>query len=464
MKKHYLLLASLFTLYLNAQTGSVGINTEKPQATLHVVGNPADTSKLDGIIAPRITGDELSAKTYTTAQIGALVYVTSPASNLSGQVKNVSTTDYYVFDGNYWQSLTPALYDVVMRGNYSPKYISFTGDASTKQGAVDGAIGFNSTTKNFLFGTINENQTGTYNLNFGSGNGIKFTSAQKNTNVGNGAGNYLTTGSYNSIFGYNAAYALNVGIENSIFGYLAGQGDVNGSGYSYSTFLGAKAGFKSLNGKYNTFSGYSSGYNNTIGDYNTFSGTYSGYNNISGFFNSFYGGLTGHIIKNGNSNVIFGYGAGGSKNQTPTQSSNRNIYIGRLAGAGVQGDNNIFIGTQAGFVPGTGTLGVYNNKLIIHNRNGFLDDETSATATTNEENTFTTGLILGDFAERWVKFNGTFSINPSYLNSDASFTKNVVAKPDGTFGIENKISVPAPPTTGNYILKSINGVIQWVAE
>ena len=105
-----------------------------------------------------------------------------------------------------------------------------------------------------------------------------------------------------------------------------------------------------------------------------------------------------------------------------------------------------------------------NNKLIIHNRNGFVDDETSATATTNAEDTFTTGLILGDFAERWVKFNGTFSINPSYLNSDTSFTKNVVAKPDGTFGIEDKISVPAPPTTGNYVLKSINGVIQWIAE
>ena len=370
-------------------------------------------------------------------------------------------------DISNWNSKLSAEIDtlesVVNRGNYSPRYISFTRDASTNQGAVDGAIGFNSTTKNFIFGTINENQTGTYNLNFGSGNGIKFTSAQKNTNVGNGAGNYLTTGSYNSIFGYNAAYALNTGTENSIMGYLAGQGDVNGSSYSYSTILGSRAGFKSINGKYNTFVGYTAGYNNTIGDYNTFTGSYSGYNNTSGFFNTFYGGTTGAIIKNGNSNVLLGYGAAGAKNQTPTVASNRNIYIGRLAGTGVQGDNNVFIGTQAGFVPGTGTLAVYNNKLIIHNRNGFIDDETSATATTNAEDTFSTGLILGDFAVRWVKFNGSLIVNPTYLTADNTYTKNVVAKPDGTFGIENKISVPAPPTTGNYILKSINGVIQWIA-
>lgn len=461
MKKNYLLLASLFTLYLNAQTGSVGINTENPKATLHVVGNSSDTNSLDGIIAPNIKGDELARKIYNADQTGAVIYVTTPCSDLSGQVINVSKIGYYFFNGSVWLPFNAeekdTLESVMLRGNFAPKKIDF-------EITVNPFSLYYKNNNFFASNSYNDSSTGTNNILFGQNTGKNFSTASRNLLFGNSAANYLTTGSYNSIFGYNAAYALNVGIENSIFGYLAGQGDVNGSGYSYSTFLGARAGFKSLNGKYNTFSGYSSGYNNTIGDYNTFSGTYSGYNNISGFFNSFYGGLTGHIIKNGNSNVIFGYGAGGSKNQTPTQSSNRNIYIGRLAGAGVQGDNNIFIGTQAGFVPGTGTLGVYNNKLIIHNRNGFVDDETSATATTNAEDTFTTGLILGDFAERWVKFNGTFSINPSYLNSDTSFTKNVVAKPDGTIGLENKISIPTPPTTGNYILKSINGVLTWIAE
>jgi hypothetical protein len=38
---------------------------------------------------------------------------------------------------------------------------------------------------------------------------------------------------------------------------------------------------------------------------------------------------------------------------------------------------------------------------------------------------------------------------------------------DGEIAAKNLseiISVPQPPTTGNYILKSINGTIQWVLE
>jgi len=35
----------------------VGINTSTPQATLDVNGKPTDNTVLDGIIAPRITGD-----------------------------------------------------------------------------------------------------------------------------------------------------------------------------------------------------------------------------------------------------------------------------------------------------------------------------------------------------------------------------------------------------------------------
>ncbi|MCW3160831.1 hypothetical protein [Chryseobacterium oryctis] len=80
----------------------VGINTEIPATTLDVVGKPSDPSKLDGIIAPRLSGDELSAKTYTSAQTGALVYVNAAAGSLTGQVANVDAPGYYYFDGTVW--------------------------------------------------------------------------------------------------------------------------------------------------------------------------------------------------------------------------------------------------------------------------------------------------------------------------------------------------------------------------
>jgi len=42
--------------------GQVGINTENPEATLDVVGNGDDVNQFDGIIPPRLTGDQLSKK------------------------------------------------------------------------------------------------------------------------------------------------------------------------------------------------------------------------------------------------------------------------------------------------------------------------------------------------------------------------------------------------------------------
>jgi len=160
MKKYLFAISTLTSFYLNAQNGSVGINTESPKATLHVLGNPSDTSKLDGIIAPIITGDELAAKTYGTDQTGAILYVTASATNKTGQVSNVSYPDYYYFNGTKWLALHEPLYDVVNRGNFSPKYISFSGSATTKQGTLDGAIGFNPTTYSYYFGNMNQSHTG----------------------------------------------------------------------------------------------------------------------------------------------------------------------------------------------------------------------------------------------------------------------------------------------------------------
>ncbi|EJL70313.1 autotransporter outer membrane beta-barrel domain-containing protein [Chryseobacterium populi] len=99
--KNYLLIGTLFSSV--AVFSQVGIQTQTPQATLDVVGVPGDTSKLDGIIAPRLTGDELRAKTYTVSQTGALVYVTAADTAPAGQTVNVTTAGYYYFDGTLWQ-------------------------------------------------------------------------------------------------------------------------------------------------------------------------------------------------------------------------------------------------------------------------------------------------------------------------------------------------------------------------
>lgn len=57
--KHLFIFFVLFGIAVHAQ---VGINTQTPEATLEVVGKPNDTNHYDGIIPPRITGEQLATK------------------------------------------------------------------------------------------------------------------------------------------------------------------------------------------------------------------------------------------------------------------------------------------------------------------------------------------------------------------------------------------------------------------
>ena len=103
MKKIILSASLLASALFYSQTGGyVGINTTDPKATLDVNGKSNDTSKFDGIIAPRITGDELRAKTYGTDQTGALIYATAADSAPAGQTINITVVGYYYFDGSLW--------------------------------------------------------------------------------------------------------------------------------------------------------------------------------------------------------------------------------------------------------------------------------------------------------------------------------------------------------------------------
>lgn len=109
---------SYFLLVINTTSiyGQVGINTQTPEATLEVVGKPNDVNHYDGIIPPRISGNQLSVKTYSSEKKGAIVYATARPSNLSGQVINVSEPAPYYFDGSLWQpfSKEPIEYMVIL--------------------------------------------------------------------------------------------------------------------------------------------------------------------------------------------------------------------------------------------------------------------------------------------------------------------------------------------------------------
>jgi hypothetical protein len=65
-----------------------------------VVASPSNATRIDGFIAPRLKGSELKAKDalYTTAQEGAIVYVTEAVSGVTDKTTNVTSIGYYYFD------------------------------------------------------------------------------------------------------------------------------------------------------------------------------------------------------------------------------------------------------------------------------------------------------------------------------------------------------------------------------
>lgn len=98
-KKSIILGTLLFTgIFAYAQ---VGIDTDQPKATLDIKASPTTSTKIDGLIAPRVTGDQLQNNNskYTADQDGAIVYVTAAVSGtVLDKTTNVTTIGYYYFD------------------------------------------------------------------------------------------------------------------------------------------------------------------------------------------------------------------------------------------------------------------------------------------------------------------------------------------------------------------------------
>jgi len=106
MKKLKLSLLGLALSFFSTETyAQIGINTESPKATLDVVGKPGVATSADGVIAPRMTGDQLKAKdlVYLAEQTGALVYVTQAVGTPSIKTAKVDKPGYYMFNGETWK-------------------------------------------------------------------------------------------------------------------------------------------------------------------------------------------------------------------------------------------------------------------------------------------------------------------------------------------------------------------------
>jgi hypothetical protein len=108
MKRYIYFLFAFIMLIITKMNAQVTIGSiANPNVTLEVVGQPGTTEVADGVIIPRMTGNELKAKvdaeTYVNEAVfeGTLIYITeaiSPITNATGALEYVKTPGYYYLD------------------------------------------------------------------------------------------------------------------------------------------------------------------------------------------------------------------------------------------------------------------------------------------------------------------------------------------------------------------------------
>ncbi|AZA84796.1 hypothetical protein C1637_18615 [Chryseobacterium lactis] len=237
------------------------------------------------------------------------------------------------------------------------------------------------------------------------------------------------TGTYNIAWGYNTLPAVTSGQSNTVVGHFAGKDVTTGTA---NVIMGVEAGTGLVTGTDNTLIGTSSGYGLKEGTGNTMLGKWTGCF-IAGANNTFLGYQAGQYWGKGgtglwSSNVVIGGGTSGHGN-------------------GIWGENNLILGSNIELI------GAQNNKFIINN---FLR---------KDNNYYKTHFIEGNFADRWLRFDTSLQVLRLPV-ADATFTKNVVAKPDGTFGVEEKqtISQDYIPLAGTSAGKPVKGTIEFAKE
>ncbi|SIR55897.1 MULTISPECIES: hypothetical protein [unclassified Chryseobacterium] len=84
----------------------VGINIQSPKATLDILPS-SHGSKAEGIIVPRLTGDQIKSGDieHDIPQKGCIVYATSPVTSASAKTANITAVGLYYFDGSIWQRI-----------------------------------------------------------------------------------------------------------------------------------------------------------------------------------------------------------------------------------------------------------------------------------------------------------------------------------------------------------------------
>ena len=264
MKKNLSAAAAL--MFSAAVYSQVGINTQAPKATLDIIAKNTNGTTAEGMIAPRLTGNQIQSADalYGADQRGAIVYITAPVTSSSTKTANITSEGYYYFNGSLWQNMgisgSPATtWTLTGNAGTNPNtdFIGTTGSgehmvfktAGRRSGLImDGTSGasntafgwnalnldannYNSTDFNTAFGAraLNNNTTGAENTAVGANAARALTSGQRNIAIGSSSLISSTTGSNNIAVGQGALSANTTGSNNITFGTATGNNITTGT-------------------------------------------------------------------------------------------------------------------------------------------------------------------------------------------------------------------------------------------
>lgn len=90
-----------------SQAGRIGINTPNPKATLDITAKTDGTSAAEGLMIPRLTGDQIQTMT-ASIQPGTeslMIYATAIPASPTAKVSKITQPGYYFWNGNGWESM-----------------------------------------------------------------------------------------------------------------------------------------------------------------------------------------------------------------------------------------------------------------------------------------------------------------------------------------------------------------------
>ncbi|HCM35667.1 tail fiber domain-containing protein [Chryseobacterium sp.] len=98
---------TITSLLYSQAGGKIGINTPNPKATLDITAKTDGASQAEGLMIPRLTGDQIQTMTagIQPGTESLMIYATASPVSPTAKVSKITQPGYYFWNGTNWESM-----------------------------------------------------------------------------------------------------------------------------------------------------------------------------------------------------------------------------------------------------------------------------------------------------------------------------------------------------------------------